>query len=210
MLATWPGGTRHTVTLAPGATAHATLADHDAVIGSYPPANHAQAFELRIYPPGQRSAQEAYWPLDRADEPGALPVGRGADPAGRRHDQHELTPRRGTFRDACTGACPAYAAGRSGVRLTGMRALGLTRGQLRRMPLTEALFMASAIVLGVGLGLVLGDQRLRRRPSCPAPAARHGRPGGTVGSPCLKAGRWRGAVTSRARRRWTGAAATRR
>jgi hypothetical protein len=61
--ATWPGGTRHTVTLAPGATAHATLAYHDAVIGSYPPANHAQAFELRIYPPGQRSTQEAYWPL---------------------------------------------------------------------------------------------------------------------------------------------------
>jgi hypothetical protein len=61
--ATWPGGTRRTVTLAPGATAHATLAYHDAVIGSYPPANHAQAFELRIYPPGQRSTQEAYWPL---------------------------------------------------------------------------------------------------------------------------------------------------
>ena len=61
--ATWPGGTRRTVTLVPGATAHATLAYHDAVIGSYPPANHAQAFELRIYPPGQRSTQEAYWPL---------------------------------------------------------------------------------------------------------------------------------------------------
>jgi len=61
--AIWPGGTRHTVTLAPGATAHATLAYHDAAVGSYPPADQAQAFELRVYPPGQRSAQEAYWDL---------------------------------------------------------------------------------------------------------------------------------------------------
>jgi hypothetical protein len=60
--ATW-SGTRHTVTLAPGATAHATLAYHDAVVGSYPPADHAQAFELRVYPPGQTSTQEAYWDL---------------------------------------------------------------------------------------------------------------------------------------------------
>lgn len=38
-----------------------------------------------------------------------------------------------------------------------MRALGLTRGQLRRMLLTEALFMALlAIVLGVGLGATFG------------------------------------------------------
>jgi Protein of unknown function (DUF4232) len=62
--ATWPSGaTRHTVTLTPGATAHATLAYHDAAVGSYPPADHAQAFELRVYPPGQRSTQEAYWDL---------------------------------------------------------------------------------------------------------------------------------------------------
>jgi hypothetical protein len=60
--ATW-SGTRQTVTLAPGATAHATLAYHDAVVGSYPPADHAQAFELRVYPPGQTSTQEAYWDL---------------------------------------------------------------------------------------------------------------------------------------------------
>jgi putative ABC transport system permease protein len=38
-----------------------------------------------------------------------------------------------------------------------MRALGLTRGQLRRMLLTEALFMALlAVVLGVGLGAMFG------------------------------------------------------
>ncbi len=38
-----------------------------------------------------------------------------------------------------------------------MRALGLTRGQLRRMLLTEALLMAAlAIVLGVGLGVAGG------------------------------------------------------
>lgn len=38
-----------------------------------------------------------------------------------------------------------------------MRALGLTRGQLRRMLLTEALLMAAlAIVLGAGLGVTFG------------------------------------------------------
>jgi putative ABC transport system permease protein len=38
-----------------------------------------------------------------------------------------------------------------------MRALGLTRGQLRRMLLTEALYMALlAVVLGVGLGATFG------------------------------------------------------
>jgi putative ABC transport system permease protein len=38
-----------------------------------------------------------------------------------------------------------------------LRALGLTRGQLRRMLLTEALFMAAlAVVLGVGLGATFG------------------------------------------------------
>ncbi|HEX8008307.1 MAG TPA: ABC transporter permease [Trebonia sp.] len=38
-----------------------------------------------------------------------------------------------------------------------MRALGLTRGQLRRMLLTEALFMALlAVVIGVGLGAAFG------------------------------------------------------
>ena len=38
-----------------------------------------------------------------------------------------------------------------------MRALGLTRGQLRRMLLTEALLMATlAIVLGAGLGVTFG------------------------------------------------------
>ena len=38
-----------------------------------------------------------------------------------------------------------------------MRALGLTRGQLRRMLLTEALLMAGlAIVLGAGLGVTFG------------------------------------------------------
>jgi putative ABC transport system permease protein len=38
-----------------------------------------------------------------------------------------------------------------------MRALGLTKGQLRRMLLTEALLMAAlAIVLGVGLGVTFG------------------------------------------------------
>jgi putative ABC transport system permease protein len=38
-----------------------------------------------------------------------------------------------------------------------MRALGLTRGQLRRMLLTEALLMALlAMMLGVGLGVAFG------------------------------------------------------
>ena len=38
-----------------------------------------------------------------------------------------------------------------------MRALGLTRGQLRRMLLTESLLMAAlAIALGVGLGVTFG------------------------------------------------------
>jgi Domain of unknown function (DUF4232) len=53
----------HTVTLAPGATAHATLAYVDAVVGTCPKPIRP-AFELRVYPPDQVHATHAYWDLD--------------------------------------------------------------------------------------------------------------------------------------------------
>jgi len=52
-----------TVTLAPGATAHAVLAYSDVVTGNCPPAKKATAFELKVYPPGGTIAGHAFWPL---------------------------------------------------------------------------------------------------------------------------------------------------
>jgi nucleoid-associated protein YgaU len=60
-----PGfGARRTVILAPGATAHAVLAYHDAVVGTAPgcrPVN--TTFELRVYPPDQRTFDAAMFGL---------------------------------------------------------------------------------------------------------------------------------------------------
>jgi hypothetical protein len=54
----------HTVVLAPGATAHAVLAYHNAVIGAAPgcdPVNTASG--LLVYPPDQRTAGHAFFSL---------------------------------------------------------------------------------------------------------------------------------------------------
>ena len=51
------------VNLAPGATAHTLLGYHDVVVGTPPEcAAVKQAVELRVYPPGQRSATDAAFP----------------------------------------------------------------------------------------------------------------------------------------------------
>lgn len=52
------------VNLAPGATAHTILGYHDVVVGTGPEcAVVKQAVELRVYPPGQRSATHAAFPV---------------------------------------------------------------------------------------------------------------------------------------------------
>jgi putative ABC transport system permease protein len=54
---------------------------------------------------------------------------------------------------AAAGLVKAYGAGETGVYAL-LRALGLTRGQLRRTLLTEALLMAAlAVLLGFALGI---------------------------------------------------------
>jgi Protein of unknown function (DUF4232) len=52
------------VNLAPGATAHTILGYHDVVVGTGPEcAAVKQAVELRVYPPDQRSATHAAFPV---------------------------------------------------------------------------------------------------------------------------------------------------
>lgn len=56
------GGQPHTVTLAPGATANATLIYSDVVTGNCPASDKRTAFELQIYPPNQTRTDHALWP----------------------------------------------------------------------------------------------------------------------------------------------------
>jgi hypothetical protein len=61
-----------TVVLAPGATAHAILGWADAFITSSPGCHPVfSAFELRIFPPGQRAATHALFDLESCSKPGA-------------------------------------------------------------------------------------------------------------------------------------------
>ena len=53
------------VNLAPGATAHTLLGYHDVVVGAEPACGPVKlAVDLRVYPPGQRSATDAAFPFD--------------------------------------------------------------------------------------------------------------------------------------------------
>lgn len=66
-------GTKRTVILAPGATAHALLAYHDAAVSTEPgcdPVNTTS--ELRIYPPDQRSATHAFFSLEACSHAGVI------------------------------------------------------------------------------------------------------------------------------------------
>jgi len=60
----WESQTPHTVILAPGATAHAVLAYHNAVVGAAPGCHPVDtAFDLLVYPPDQRTAGHAFFSL---------------------------------------------------------------------------------------------------------------------------------------------------
>jgi hypothetical protein len=63
--------TPHTVILAPGATAHTMLAYHDAVVSTEPGCDPVNTTELlRVYPPGQHSATDAFWDLPSCSHAG--------------------------------------------------------------------------------------------------------------------------------------------
>jgi hypothetical protein len=66
-------GTPRTVIVAPGATAHAILAYHDAEVSTAPgchPVNTTS--ELRVYPPGQRGAAVAFFDLEACSHAGPV------------------------------------------------------------------------------------------------------------------------------------------
>lgn len=76
-------GTPHTVILAPGATAHAVLAYHDAVVGAAPGCHPVNtAFELRVYPPDQRTAAHAFFGLTVCSHTGPVYLNVGPILAG--------------------------------------------------------------------------------------------------------------------------------
>jgi hypothetical protein len=61
------------VNLAPGATAHTILGYHDVVVGTAPECAQAKvATYLRIYPPGQRSATLAAFPIEACAHAGPV------------------------------------------------------------------------------------------------------------------------------------------
>ena len=63
----------HTVTLAPGATAHAILAYHDAAVTTEPGCDPVfTASELRVYPPDQDSATYAAFDLEACSHAGPV------------------------------------------------------------------------------------------------------------------------------------------
>ena len=69
----WDSGTSTTVILAPGATAHAVLAYHDAVLGQSPGCHSVStASELRVYPPDQRTATDAFFDLQVCTHAGPI------------------------------------------------------------------------------------------------------------------------------------------
>jgi hypothetical protein len=75
--AAW-SGTPGTVTLAPGATAHATLAYHDAVVGTEPGCDPVKTMTgLRVYPPDQRSATFTPLSLEACSHAGPVYLGLG-------------------------------------------------------------------------------------------------------------------------------------
>jgi hypothetical protein len=51
------------VRLVPGGTGYALLEYSDVITGNCPPASKRLAAELRVYPPDQRAADHAFWPL---------------------------------------------------------------------------------------------------------------------------------------------------
>ena len=69
----WDSGTSNTVILAPGATAHAVLAYHDVVVGQSPGCHSVStASELRVYPPDQRTATDAFFDLQVCTHAGPI------------------------------------------------------------------------------------------------------------------------------------------
>src|SRR5215470_1470594 len=69
----WDSGTSNTVILAPGATAHAVLEYHDAVLGQSPGCHSVStASELRVYPPDQRTATHAFFDLQACSHAGPV------------------------------------------------------------------------------------------------------------------------------------------
>ena len=69
----WDSGASNTVILAPGATAHAVLAYHDAVLGQSPGCHSVStASELRVYPPDQRTATDAFFDLQVCSHAGPI------------------------------------------------------------------------------------------------------------------------------------------
>ena len=68
-----PFGTPRTVILAPGTTAHAILAYHDAVIFTSPGCQGVStASELRVYPPNKRTATDALFDFQVCTNPGPI------------------------------------------------------------------------------------------------------------------------------------------
>ena len=68
-----PFGLPRTVILAPGATAHAMFAYHDVVIFTSPGCRAVStASELRVYPPGQRTAAHALFGFKVCAHPGPV------------------------------------------------------------------------------------------------------------------------------------------
>lgn len=60
-----PRAGEHVVNLAPGATAHTILGYHDVVVGTPPACGTVRmAVDLRVFPPGQRSADHAAFPVE--------------------------------------------------------------------------------------------------------------------------------------------------
>jgi len=69
----WNSGTSNAVILAPGATAHAVLEYHDAVIGQSPGCHSVStASELRVYPPDRRTAAHAFFDLQACSHAGPI------------------------------------------------------------------------------------------------------------------------------------------
>jgi hypothetical protein len=71
-------GTPRTVIVAPGATAHAVLAYHDVVVCTAPGCDPVNtAFELGVYPPGQRGATVAFFGLEACSRAGPFYLSAG-------------------------------------------------------------------------------------------------------------------------------------
>jgi hypothetical protein len=72
--ASWgPRAGAHIVNLAPGATAHTLLGYHDVVVNTAPGCAQVKlAVDLRIYPPDQRSATDAAFPVEACSHAGPV------------------------------------------------------------------------------------------------------------------------------------------